>query len=56
MKITKIYALIDSRLPNDIRYIGKTTQTLSRRLYNHISDSKKEDIDIIIVIGFILYY
>ena len=40
MSIVKIYTLSDPRNPNEIRYVGKTKQTLSRRLTNHISDSK----------------
>lgn len=30
-----IYALYDSRFPTDLRYVGKTKQRLSRRLYGH---------------------
>lgn len=37
----KIYTLSSTRNLNDIRYVGKTKQTLKRRLQGHICDSKK---------------
>lgn len=38
---TFIYTLASSKNPNDIRYVGKTTQTLKRRLQGHLCDAKK---------------
>lgn len=37
----KIYTLASTRDLNDIRYIGKTKQTLKRRLQGHLCDAKK---------------
>lgn len=37
----KIYTLSSTRNLNDIRYIGKTKQTLKRRLQGHLCDAKK---------------
>ena len=37
----KIYTLSSSRNPNEIRYVGKTKQTLKRRLQGHICCAKK---------------
>lgn len=42
MKIVKIYYLCDPRCPNIIRYIGKTSQSLNRRLNAHICDAKNK--------------
>ena len=42
MKIVKIYYLCDPRRPNIVRYIGKTTQSLKRRLDAHICDAKSK--------------
>lgn len=39
MKNIKIYGLVDPQT-KEVRYIGKTIQTLNRRLYKHIYDSK----------------
>lgn len=36
----KIYTLSSTRNPNDIRYVGKTNQSLDRRLAQHLSCSK----------------
>jgi len=36
-----IYTLASTRNPNDIRYVGKTTQTLERRLQGHLCDARK---------------
>jgi len=41
MKEIKIYYLASSENENDIRYVGKTTQALKRRLAGHICDAKK---------------
>ena len=35
-----IYGLVDPRKPEDIRYVGKTRQRISRRLYGHITQAK----------------
>lgn len=40
MRIT-IYTLASSRNPNEIRYVGKTRQTVKRRLQGHICCAKK---------------
>ena len=37
----KIYTLSSSRSPNDIRYVGKTKQSLRRRLQGHICCAKR---------------
>lgn len=37
----KIYTLSSTRDLNDIRYVGKTKQTLKRRLQGHLYDAKK---------------
>lgn len=37
----KIYTLSSTRNPNNIRYVGKTKQTLSRRLQGHLCAAKK---------------
>lgn len=37
----KIYTLSSTRDLNDIRYVGKTKQTLKRRLQGHLCDAKK---------------
>lgn len=37
----KIYTMSSSNNPNNIRYVGKTVQTLSRRLSLHISFAKR---------------
>lgn len=37
----KIYTLSSTRDPEDIRYVGKTKQTLQRRLSQHLTDAKK---------------
>lgn len=39
--ITYFYTLSDPNNSNEIRYIGKTTQKLSRRLDQHISSAKR---------------
>lgn len=39
--IIKIYTLSSTRNPNEIRYVGKTTQKLKRRLSQHLSSAKK---------------
>ena len=39
----KIYTLASTRDLNDIRYIGKTKQTLKRRLRGHLCDAKKAE-------------
>ena len=36
-----IYTLSSTRNLNDIRYVGKTIQTLKRRLFTHIADAKR---------------
>ena len=36
-----IYTLSSTRNLDDIRYVGKTVQSLKRRLQAHISDAKK---------------
>lgn len=36
-----IYTLTSTRNPNDIRYVGKTTQILERRLQGHLCDAKR---------------
>lgn len=36
-----IYTLSSTRNLNDVRYVGKTIQTLKRRLFTHISDAKR---------------
>lgn len=41
METIKIYALINPKT-GEVRYIGKTIQTLERRLTNHISDGRKK--------------
>jgi|SRR5579872_1199029 len=38
--MTKIYTLTDPRTPEDIRYVGKTVQPLSKRLAKHLTDFK----------------
>src|ERR1035437_1256438 len=40
MLIGRIYKLFDTSKPDEVRYIGKTTATLKRRLAGHISDAK----------------
>lgn len=40
-KLVRIYALVDPREPNRIRYIGKTHFSLSRRLGGHITAARK---------------
>lgn len=37
----KIYTLSSNRNINDIRYVGKTTQKLKRRLQGHLCDARK---------------
>lgn len=37
----KIYTLSSTRDPNNIRYVGKTKQTLNRRLQGHLCDARK---------------
>lgn len=37
----KIYSLSSTRDLNDIRYVGKTKQTLKRRLQGHLCDARK---------------
>lgn len=37
----KIYTLSSTRNPDDIRYVGKTKQSLNRRLQGHKTDAKK---------------
>lgn len=37
----KFYTLSDPRTPNDIRYLGKTSQKLARRLDQHVSATKR---------------
>lgn len=37
----KIYTLSSTREPNNIRYVGKTKQTLKRRLQGHLCDANK---------------
>lgn len=37
----KIYSLSSTRNLNDIRYVGKTKQTLKKRLQGHLCDAKK---------------
>lgn len=39
----KIYTLASTRDLNDIRYVGKTKQTLKRRLQGHLCDAKKAE-------------
>ena len=39
----KIYTLASTRNLNDIRYIGKTKQTLKRRLQGHLCNAKKAE-------------
>lgn len=41
MKTVRIYTLSDARTPNNIRYVGKTIQTLKRRLQGHICAAKR---------------
>lgn len=41
MYIVRIYTLSIADDPNNIRYVGKTTQSLKRRLQGHICDAKK---------------
>ena len=41
----KIYTLSSSRNPNEIRYVGKTKQTLKRRLQGHICCAKKAKLE-----------
>lgn len=41
----KIYTLSSTRNPNDIRYIGKSKQKLTRRLSQHLTDAKKHKIN-----------
>lgn len=41
MYIVRIYTLSTADDPNNIRYVGKTTQNLKRRLQGHICDAKK---------------
>jgi hypothetical protein len=36
-----IYALVDPRFPDDIRYVGKTCQTVPKRLRNHLHYAKR---------------
>lgn len=40
MEVT-FYTLTSSAYPNDIRYVGKTRQTIKRRLQGHICSAKK---------------
>ena len=40
MKVVRIYTLSDARDPDNIRYVGKTVQTLKKRLSGHIHDAK----------------
>ena len=42
MKIVKIYVLFDPRKPKEIRYVGKTSQKLKRRLSTHICDARNK--------------
>jgi group I intron endonuclease len=42
MRNTKIYGLLDPRT-NEVRYVGKTIQTLEARLRKHISDKPKSN-------------
>jgi len=42
MKKIIIYGLYSSKNPNIIRYIGKTTETIKKRLSRHINSSKTE--------------
>lgn len=37
----KIYTLSSTREPNNVRYVGKTKQSLKRRLNGHLCDAKK---------------
>ena len=37
----KIYTLSSTRDPNNIRYVGKSKQKLSRRLSQHLCAAKK---------------
>jgi uncharacterized protein YdaL len=37
----KFYTLSDPRTPDNIRYLGKTNQKLTRRLDQHISTTKR---------------
>lgn len=41
MQKLRIYTLSDSREPDNIRYIGKTIQTLNRRLTGHICTANR---------------
>lgn len=41
MKITRIYVLRDPRT-EQIRYVGKTEETLSQRLYDHVYEAKRD--------------
>lgn len=43
--IIRIYTLASSSSPEEIRYIGKTNQTLKRRLQGHLCDAKKAKIN-----------
>ncbi len=40
----KFYTLSDPRTPDLIRYIGKTSQKLERRLDQHISATKRANV------------
>lgn len=41
MQIVRIYTLADARTPNEVRYVGKTVQSLKRRRDEHVWDAKK---------------
>lgn len=41
MKIVKIYALFSTEYPESIKYVGKTKQTIKRRVSWHINAAKK---------------
>lgn len=45
MKNIKIYCLASSENIDEIRYVGKTTQALNRRLSGHICDAKKSKLN-----------
>lgn len=37
----KFYTLVSSAYPNDIKYVGKTKQTLKRRLQGHLTQARR---------------